>query len=131
MQPLAEGRGQDADAPSLAHALELLAVLSAGRVFIALEYCCRLHAGVNGSVARDGQLMPPLPHSFIPVSTCRSGLQMSAALSSSCEDLTLCGIKPEYVFVAFIKKPLHNGGPVTCCYIAAVFMSIMSICLYL
>jgi len=54
---------------------------------------CRLLTGVNGSVARDGQIMAP-SHSFIPVSTSRTGLQMSAALSSSCEDLTLCGVKP-------------------------------------
>ena len=57
-------------------------------------FTCRLLPGVNGAVVRDGQLMPP-PLSFIPVSTSHGGLQMSAALSSSCEDLTLCGIKPE------------------------------------
>lgn len=64
-------------------------VLHSSNIFL-----CRLHPGVNGSVAPDGQLMPP-PVSFIPVSTSRGGLQMSAALSSSCEDLTLCGVKPE------------------------------------
>jgi len=65
------------------------------RVVLSLKiFRCSLHPGVNGSVARDGQLMPP-PVSFIPVSTLRGGLQVSAALSSSCEDLTLCGVKPE------------------------------------
>jgi len=49
--------------------------------------------GVNGSVVRDGQLVAAT-HSFIPVSSPRTGLQMSTALSSSCEDLTLCGVKP-------------------------------------
>ena len=66
----------------------------------------RVHMGINGSVAaRDGQIMPlpvmPLPHSFIPVSKSRAGLQMSAALSSSCEDLTLCGVTPEWVWLLF------------------------------
>jgi len=62
---------------------------------MSFECLCRLHTGINGAVAaRDGQIMPQ-PHSFIPVSTSRCGLQMSATLSSSCEDLTLCGVTPK------------------------------------
>ena len=60
---------------------------------------CRLCTGINRSiVARNGRILP-VPHSFIPVSISHRGLQMSAVLSSPCEDY-VASLASEYV--AFI-----------------------------